>query len=236
FRQNSGTLFCQKASHHFDQLNWWLESDPVEVTAHGRLNVYGRNGAFRHANCRACGFKDRCGFYWDITKDPWWMKLYVDCEDSDGYYRDGCVYRSGIDIYDTMTAHIRYANGVLASYSLNAAVPYEGQFIVFNGSKGRLEVRNSHKQPWKVEHDAEIRLTKISGATTVIPVDAEKGEHGGADNHIRQAIFRPADKDPLRQKASMRAGLMSSLIGIACYTSIEQQRQPVRITDLVSWL
>ncbi len=234
FRQNSGSLFCHKASHHFDELNWWVDSDPVEVMAYGKLNVYGHNGPFRHANCRSCIFKDKCSFFWDITKDPWYMKLYVECEDSDGYYRDGCVYRSGIDIYDTMTAQIKYANGALVSYSLNAAVPYEGQFIVFNGSKGRIELRNYNKQPWQVTNDAEIRLTKIDGSTTVIPVAAEEGEHGGSDKRIRDMIFRPSGKDPLKQEAGMRAGLMSSLIGIAGFTSIDE-REPVRISDLVNW-
>ena len=47
-------------------------------------------------------------------------------------------------------------------------------------------------------------------------------------------IFRPSGADPLRQKAGMRAGLMSSLIGIAGFTSIEE-RKPVRIADLVTW-
>ena len=234
FKQNSGTLFCHKASHHFDELNWWVNSDPLEVMAHGKLNIYGHSGPFRHANCRACVYKSDCGFYWDMTKEPWYMQLYVSCEDKDGYYRDGCVYRSGIDIYDTMTAQIKYASGALVSYSLNAAAPYEGQFIVFNGSKGRIELRNYDQQPWQVAHAAEIRLTRTSGATTVIPIPAETGEHGGADRRIRDMIFRPSGADPLNQKAGMRAGLMSSLIGVAAYTSIEQ-RSPVRISDLVTW-
>jgi predicted dehydrogenase len=225
---------CHKASHHFDELNWWVNSDPLEVTAHGKLNIYGRNGTFRHANCRACVFKEKCPFYWDITKDSWYMKLYVECEDNDGYYRDGCVFRNGIDVYDTMTAQIRYAGGALVSYSLNAAVPYEGQFIVFNGSKGRIELRNYDRQPWQVPHAAEIRLTKINGATTTIPIQPETGEHGGADRRIRDMIFRSSGPDPLSQKAGMRAGLMSSLIGIAAYTSIEE-RMPVKLADLVRW-
>jgi len=234
FRQNSGSLYCHKASHHFDELNWWIESDPLEVTAHGKLNVYGFNGQFRHANCRVCTFKKNCPFFWDITTNPEYMKLYVECEDSDGYYRDGCVFRNGIDIYDTMVSQIRYASGVLVNYSLNAAVPYEGQFIVFNGSKGRIELRNFNKQPWQEKNDAEIRLTKVDGTTTVIPVAHEDGEHGGADKRIRDMIFRPSGADPLGQKAGMRAGLMSSLIGIASYTSIDE-RGTVKIDDLVKW-
>ena len=234
FRRNSGTLLCHKSSHQFDQLNWWLDSDPVEVMACGKLNVYGRNGPFRDAKCRACAFQDKCAFFWDITKDPWLMKLYVGCEDSDKYYRDGCVYRSEIDIYDTMTAQLRYASGALVTYSLNAAAPYEGQFVVLNGSKGRIEARNYFGQPWPVQHDVEIRLTRNNGATTVIPIQNDQGEHGGADQRLRDLLFRPSGDDPLRQKAGLRAGLMSSLVGIAGVTAIER-REPVRIADLVRW-
>jgi predicted dehydrogenase len=234
FKENSGTLFCHKASHHFDELNWWIDADPLEVVAYGNLNKYGHNGPFRHANCRRCTFKDKCEFYWNVNTKPEYVKLYVDCEDADGYFRDGCVYRNGIDIYDSMSAQIKYANNVLVNYTLNAAVPYEGQFIVFNGSKGRIEIRNFGSQPWEVKYDAEIRLTRNFKDSVVLPMAHEEGEHGGADQRIRDMIFKSGIKDPLKQKAGMRAGIMSSLIGIAGYTSIEQGVR-VRIADLVKF-
>ena len=46
-REKSGTLLLHKASHHFDLLNWWIGSDPVEVHAYGALDYYGKNNAFR---------------------------------------------------------------------------------------------------------------------------------------------------------------------------------------------
>ena len=62
-----------------------------------------------------------------------------------------------------------------------------------------------------------------------------KGEgHGGSDKRLRDAFFRPAAADPLGQRAGMREGLLSSLVGIAGYTSIAERR-PVRIADLVRW-
>ena len=127
-----------KASHHFDELNWWIDSDPVEVIAYGRLNKYGRMGPFRNVNCRRCVFKNKCELYWDITSNKDYMELYVGCESEDGYYRDGCLYRTAINIPDTYSAQIKYENDVLVTYSLNATVPYEGQIIVFNGSKGNI--------------------------------------------------------------------------------------------------
>ena len=77
------------------------------------------------------------------------MKLYADCEDVDGYHRDGCVFREDVDIYDTMSAVIKYSNGTTMSYSLNAFNPIEGYRLAFNGEKGRLEVRDYEQQPWR---------------------------------------------------------------------------------------
>ena len=111
-KNRGGSLWVHKASHHFDLVNWWLGADPVEVTALGGLRVYGRNGPFRSTNCRACPHQKECRFYYDITTNPTRMKLYVGAEKADGYYRDGCVFREDIDIYDTMSAVVKYSNDV----------------------------------------------------------------------------------------------------------------------------
>src|SRR5690606_34103017 len=136
---SGGSLLVHKATHHFDLLNWWLDSDPEEVFAYGALEHYGHNGPFRGKSCRSCPHKQECVYYWDITKDSHSMKLYVENEEHDGYIRDGCVYREEIDIYDKMSAQIRYANKVVANYSLTTYSPFEGWRIAFNGHKGRIE-------------------------------------------------------------------------------------------------
>ena len=38
-RQAGGTLWVHKATHHFDLLNWWLDSDPEEVFALATWNT-----------------------------------------------------------------------------------------------------------------------------------------------------------------------------------------------------
>jgi predicted dehydrogenase len=234
FKQNSGSLFVHKATHHFDLVNWYLDADPVEVSAQGQLRNYGRNGKFRSRNCRSCDHKNECKFYWDITKDPVLTALYVNAESADGYLRDACVYREDIDIYDTMTAQVRYTNGALLSYSLNAFMPYEGHSISFNGINGRLDVRSYERQPWPVQHDEEIRLTKNFGRSVMIPIRQTAGGHGGADPRLLRMIFHPEFADPLRQRAGSRAGAMSILTGIAAVRSVESGK-PVMIADLVKF-
>jgi predicted dehydrogenase len=160
------------------------------------------------------------------------MRLFADCEQADGYYRDGCVFREDVDIYDTMSALVKYSNGVTMSYSLNAFMPFEGYRLAFNGEKGRLEVRDYARQPWPVQEQTEIHLTKSFGQRETITVPKAKGEHDGGDDRIRDLIFRRVDVPEYMRLPDSRAGAMSCLTGIAARKSVEQKR-PIKIADLV---
>lgn len=233
YKAGGGSLWVHKATHHFDLINWWLAADPAEVSAYGDLNVYGRNGAFRGVKCRTCPHKDKCPFYWDMTKDARLMKLYAEAESVDGYFRDGCVFREDIDIYDTMSANVKYSNGVMMNYSLNAAMPYEGYQLSFNGTKGRLDVRDYERQPWQVEEESIAYLTKnFTGKREKLEMPQIKGGHSGGDDRLRDVIFRNAQVPDYLKLPSARAGAMSCLTGIAARTSIEKKR-PVKINELI---
>jgi predicted dehydrogenase len=233
-KNRSGSLLVHKATHHFDLMNWWLGADPVEVIANADLQVYGKNGQFRGANCRSCAHKKECRFYYDITTNATRMKLYVANEDVDNYYRDGCVFREDVDIYDTMSALVKYSNGVTMTYDLNAFMPFEGYRVAFNGEKGRLEVRDHENQPWQVSEadQTEIYLTKSFGQRTRIPVQNADGAHGGGDTRLRDLIFRKAAAPDHMRLPDSRAGAMSCLTGIAARLSATR-RTPVKIADLV---
>lgn len=233
YKAKGGTLLVHKSTHHFDLLNWWLDSDPEEVFAYGKLEFYGKNGPFRHTNCRPCPHKDKCDFYWDITKSQHNVDLYVNNEHHDGYLRDGCVFREDIDIYDKMAVQIRYMNGVQVSYSLTTYSPYEGYRIAFNGTKGRLEAWIKERQPWKETVDGdELRLTKNFGDTEIITIPHGGGGHGGGDTRLKDKLFKdPEMQDPYRQSAGTRDGAMSILVGVAARKSVESGK-PVRIADL----
>ncbi len=232
FKQNSGSLLVHKASHHFDVMNWWLAAEPVEVNAYGDLRKYGYNGAFRGERCMGCPHKGECEFYWDITKSPDMMALYVKAEPADGYLRDACVFRERINIWDTMSVQVMYHNRVPMSYSLNAHMPYEGFAVAFNGTKGRLDARVYHKQPWPVDNLVEFRITKDFGTTKTFAISAGGAGHFGADQVMQQQLFRPKGPDPLNRPAGSRDGALSALVGIAARHSIEQKR-PIKLDELV---
>ncbi len=231
-RRNSGSLLVHKASHHFDLVNWWLDSGPAEVFAFGSLQHYGRNGSFRHTSCRGCPHREKCPFFWDMTKERGLMELYADCESEDGYLRDGCVFREDVDIFDTMNLAVKYRSGATMSYSLNACMPFEGYRIAFNGEKGRLEVRDHERQPWKPEAETEIFLTHDFGEREAISIPTASGGHGGGDDVLRALVFAPTPvADHLKLPDSL-AGARSCLTGIAARRSIDEHRV-VTIDELV---
>lgn len=248
-----GSLWVHKATHHFDLLNWWLDSDPEEVFAYGSLEHYGKNGPFRGTNCRSCAHKTSCKYYWDITKSNQDMRLYVDNEKHDGYFRDGCVYRNEIDIYDKMSAQIKYANNAVVNYSLTTYSPYEGWKIAFNGHKGRIEawldipfLKNEQVNQQDL-HAKEMNQNLADDQTSdpvilyknwedysVINVIAERGGHGGGDKRMHDYLSKtPNTADPYRHTAGLKDGVMSILVGIAARKSIEQNK-PIKIGDLTS--
>jgi predicted dehydrogenase len=233
-RGKSGSLWVHKATHHFDLINWWLDADPVEVSARAGLEVYGRNGSFRAPNCRNCPHTDKCRFFYDMKKDKMRMDLYADCEGADGYFRDGCVFREDIDIFDTMAAVVKYSNGTQMSYSLNAFMPFEGYRVAFNGENGRLEVRDYERQPWEVEQETEMYVTRSFGKREKIEVPEVSAGHGGGDQRIRDLIFRKTDLPPYMRLPDSRAGAVSCLTGIAARKSVDLKR-PVRISELIEF-
>ena len=221
-REKSGTLLVHKSTHHFDLLNWWLNSDPEEVFAYGDLSFFGKNNSFRSQKCRGCPHKDKCELYWDITQNEHLTKLYVENEHYDGYIRDACVWREEINIFDKMSVLIKYASGVQANYSLTTYSPYEGYRLAFNGTKGRLETWIHEKQSWPMNNFDELRLTMNFGDTKLIQIPHAEGGHGGGDIRMKDKLFKdPNMPDPFKQSAGTRDGAMSILVGVAARKSID---------------
>ncbi len=250
-RQAGGTLWVHKASHHFDLLNWWINSDPEEVFAYGDLEHYGANGPFSGKSCRSCDHKKECEYYWDITRDKRSMKLYVENEKYDGYVRDSCLFRKEINIYDKMSAQVKYKNNVTLNYSLTTYSPYEGWRVALNGTEGRIEAwldipyqkditvdqaemhaKEMDQTSKDVVETEPIVVHKLWSKFETVNVPMERGGHGGGDKRLHDKIFRNPDMaDPYGRSAGIRDGVMSVLIGIAARKSIESGN-PIKIGAL----
>jgi predicted dehydrogenase len=250
-KKNSGGLFVHKATHHFDLVNWWLGAVPVSVMATGKREFYTPEMARRmglsgpHERCLTCPEKSRCGFYMDVTASPHLKSLYLECEQHDGYWRDGCVWSPDIDIEDTMNALVTYDTGATLSYSLNAFNAWEGYMVAFNGTKGRIEHSvvesvyvngTATVQGGIVPDGVKTRVIPIRGsAQEITPWEAE-GDHGGGDRLMLEDIFAPdPSRDRFLRAADERAGACSILVGIAANRSL-QTKAAVQIADLVPGL
>jgi predicted dehydrogenase len=232
FLTHSGSLFVHKATHHFDLLNWYLAAEPDEVFARGALRHYGRAGPFRGPRCKGCPHAPVCAHHFDIGRDPWLDMLYEGPSREDGYFRDACVFREEIDIFDTMSAAILYESGVQVAYSLNTFMPIEGFHLAFNGTKGRLEIRQYERQAWETPREDEILVMRNFGAAERIRVRHQPGGHFGGDPALQRMLFQPGATDPLGQRAGARAGAISVLTGVAAVESATTG-QPVKVKPLL---
>jgi predicted dehydrogenase len=247
-KRNSGGLMLHKATHHFDLINWWLSAVPQTVTAMGKREFYTPEMARRlglketHERCHTCTEKDRCGFLMDLAANPSLKALYLDQEKYDGYFRDRCVFRSDIDIEDTMNVLVQYDTGATLCYSVNAFNSWEGYQVAFNGTKGRLEHSIVEQiyvsgtggiQGGIAEGGVTTRIIPLRGAARLQEPWTGEGSHGGGDSVMLDEIFLPAPpQDKYMRASDERAGACSILIGAAANRCFETG-QPVRIFDLV---
>jgi predicted dehydrogenase len=247
-KQFSGGLMVHKATHHFDLVNWWLSAVPVTVQAMGKREFYTPETIKRfglqssHERCHTCPEKEKCAFELDLSKNPYFKIHYLDNEQYDHYYRDQCIFRPEINIEDTMNVLVKYSNNATMSYSLNAFNSWEGYYIIFNGTKGRLE----HKMEEKLMTDTKgevknafkgdgtfIRIFPIRGAAYEVDIWQGTGAHAGGDKVMLEDIFgRNQKMDPYLRKADQRAGAYSCLTGIAANLAFKENKE-IRIAELV---
>jgi hypothetical protein len=247
-KENSGGLMVHKATHHFDLINWWLSTVPASVFASGHRRFYTPQQADRYGltnraeRCLVCPESNRCPFYLDLRSKEELEMLYLENEQYDGYYRDRCVFSAQIDIEDSMNLVVNYQNGVKMTYSLNAFMPWEGYYVVFNGSKGRLE--HKCEETVYISGDGSVPGALKAEGTTIkifphfkpaygVELWQARGGHGGGDGPLLKDIFHPEPgEDKYKRAADHRSGAYSILTGIAANRSMATS-QLVYIDSLI---
>ncbi|GAB7064547.1 Gfo/Idh/MocA family protein [Streptomyces mexicanus] len=250
-RENSGGLLVHKSTHHFDLVNWWLGSHPVRVFAQTDRRFYGdgaagaaRSAAPRPPRAHGAPTLGSDPFLLDLSADPRLKALYLDAEHEDGYHRDLDPFTGGVDIDDTMSVLVRYADRSVLTYSLTAYAPREGYRVAITGTRGRLELEVCERL-WTPPGTAidptaaggqddggHERLTvqehwKRPEEITVVPGE---GGHGGGDALMLDDVLRRTGADPWGRRAGHRDGLRSVLTGVAADRSA-RTGAPVALTD-----
>lgn len=234
-KRNSGGLLVHKATHHFDLVNFWLSTYPKTVYAMGDLMFYGRANAEERGITK---FYSRALGSPNAKDDPWainledselWRELYMNAEGDDGYIRDKSVFGDDISIEDTMGVMVKYQNGAIMTYNLNAYCPYEGLRVTFTGTKGRIEYELNEEIYANAGGDKDregallgldLTVYPMFGESYKVPVVKGKGGHGGGDPVLLEDIFGNPEPDPLGRAASHVDGAMSILTGICANKSM----------------
>jgi predicted dehydrogenase len=253
-KANSGGLMVHKATHHFDLVNWWLDSTPETVFGFGKLAFYGRENGLQRGEAvnynRAHGSEEAKSdpYALDMTQDERLNSLYLEAEHEDNYFRDKNVFAEDINIEDDMALVVRYKNKATLSYHLTAYSPWEGYRIAFNGTGGRLEVHleeNPYRLPktgYSIEatekgqtRPPQILLRPLWALPVEIdlPVETEGG-HGGGDIRLLHDIFVGTANDPLGRAAGHLDGATSIMTGIAANQAFKTG-EVVRVADLVTF-
>jgi predicted dehydrogenase len=248
-KENSGGLLVHKATHHFDLVNWWVDSYPTSVFAMGTLGFYGRDNAeargeyYSYSRYTGVPEAQHDPFALFLTSKEAFRSLYLDAEAETGYIRDRNVFGEPITIEDTMAVIARYNNGVLLSYCLLAYCPWEGLRVAITGTRGRVEMdieesiihllgdgqASASKGPFK---RARMRVFPMFGQGYEVEVPVGEGGHGGADPVMLEQIFSPTPPpDPYHRAASHIDGAASVLVGIAANQAMSSE-QLVHIDEL----
>lgn len=257
-KANSGGLLVHKATHHFDLVNWWLDTLPERVYAAGRQFFYGQAGA-RHGYDR--GYPRAHGapaarddpFALHLAEHPELRELYLEAEHLDGYHRDQSVFAPGVTIEDDLAVLVHYRSGATMTYHLTAYAPWEGYRFMVSGSRGRLELEVVEN-----DHVARAAAGGLKGGGHGVAAAPESGGytlavrpfwqppyyvdvpgytragHGGADRRMAEVLFGPdggRTPDQLGRAATERDGAASLLVGLAGNASLAAGC-PVRVADL----
>lgn len=259
-KANSGGLLLHKSIHHFDLMNFWLNTEPDTVYCMGDLRFYGRENAekrgvtkFYH---RTRGSENAKGdpFALYLENSTQLKSLYLDAEHEDGYFRDMSVFGDGISIEDNLSMMVKYKNRAVMTYNTYAYGPYEGFRCVFNGTKGRIEInlveapyvpggeRVTNGEPSPVEakyiqggvEKKTITVHPMFGEAYDVPVAEGKGGHGGGDPVMLDDVFGGRKADKFNRASFVREGANAVLVGIGGNISM-RTGQPIKVQDLVHW-
>ncbi|MDX8045118.1 Gfo/Idh/MocA family oxidoreductase [Gracilibacillus sp. S3-1-1] len=246
-KRNSGGLLVHKSTHHFDLVNFWLDTEPDVVYATGGLHFYGKENAEERGVTR---FYERAHgseyakadpFAIDLESNDHLKAMYLEAEKEDGYHRDQSVFGDGINIEDTLGVNVTYKNKAILTYSLNAYLPWEGFQIAFNGTKGRIEVQvreqsyinsGGNKSDEGKLDEKMIRVLPMFGEPYEVEVEEKEGGHGGGDPELLNDLFGIPKEDEFNRAASHIDGAISILTGIAGNQSLATG-QAVKVDELV---
>jgi len=244
-RANSGGLSVHKAVHHLDMVNWIIGDVPSEVYSVGARNFYGPQSPHRphgldgeqlpvEAERRLSPYHQRWqGDALPAAQDHFagpWQAMGYPVQYPEG--SDRYVFDDAIDIEDTYSTVVRYANGASMSYSLCFSLPWEGFRLGVTGTHGRIETDQIIFRGVDTPSSEVVRVLPLFGAPEQIEVETQSGGHGGTDRRIRRDLLLGTSALSRRDglDASSVQGAIAVATGEAMWRSAKEHR-PISIAD-----
>ena len=220
-QKTSGGSLLEKCCHDMDMLTWMAGGCPM------RLNSFGGVKTFKPRQdvplrCADCPIQAKCSYYLPPAKydHPDMVKrandglLYKFTRDN-----SACIYNNGHDIYDHQTVQIEYANGVLATLTMDFSCGGStcGRNLHIVGTKGSIF--------GKCE-DHLLRLhDNLSDKTEEYAISDDGSGHGGANLRHVQTFIRMMEDSVNQAAATLEAGYLSAMLCFAADQSVAEKRQ-----------
>ena len=259
-KRNSGGLMVHKATHHFDLVNWWLDSSPETVFAFGDLKFYGRENAEERGVTR---FYDRAARQRGGERRPRSPSISARASacaasistPSTRMAITAISRSSAAGSRSRMTWRCWCATRTARRCRITSPPTRRarGSGVSFNGTKGRLDLEVAESpyvsgargdfnmpelrggEPLIEAERPEIIVQPLWGRPVAVPYETGQGGHGGGDVRLLADLFEPEKQpDPLDRAAGHLDGARSILTGIAANQAM-RTGLPVRVADLVKF-
>lgn len=226
----SGGALNDKSSHHMDVFNWFSQSSATRISAFGGYSGLFPEDPDAPEFCADCSRRCDFNFYQDYQLKelnmPQIPQSYKSGMDEQARL-DNCVYKSGADILDHLTAQIFYKNGVMASLMLCIFGPEapDQETLELIGDGGRIHLTRS---------TGEIEIYSEQGRIhEVIDVkdDEFSSSHFGADLQLVRELDSFCAGQPPRACAQDGYESLRMIHGI--YQSVSQNGTCVNAQDIM---
>ncbi|MFD0696794.1 Gfo/Idh/MocA family protein [Paenibacillus sp. GCM10027628] len=243
-KEESSPMILAKSCHDLDILLWLAGSECEMVSSFGSLSHFTSDQAPAGAPERCldgCPVADECLYYAPkqyLTDDTDWPTSAISDDSSmearlkalqEGPY-GRCVYHCDNDVVDHQVVNLAFADGVTASFTMNAFTKDVSRTIKLMGTTG--EIRGAmEKQEIEVLHFGSGKIEKI----TFEDAGGHVG-HGGGDFGLIKDFLRLVREDGKSQGlTSAYHSVQSHLMAFAAEQSREEH-SVVRLKDFAESL
>jgi predicted dehydrogenase len=236
--KQSNPIILAKSCHDMDIMAWLADSDAQKIASFGKLNFFTRANRPEGATARCldgCPHVDSCLYsvkkLYAAPRTQELAGILRQGQGEDRLWRElresqfgDCVFTADNDVVDNQVTAIEFANGVTATFTLNAFSNECTRTIRLVGTEGELSGDTLSNTLTSLRFDAD----------RVVPVDLSTplSGHGGGDGGLIRDFVEHVAEGRTEGASSARLSLMSHVMAFAA----EESRTSGTIVDIDAFL